>query len=233
VSIFGLVVSPHEVAKDLGNLAAAGRDSFGAHLAQRLNRAARADRGGLSIGLGVSVALALWTASAGIYNLSRAIRLAYRLGPDSYVRARLRALAGAFALVLSLGLVGLISSGLAALLDHVPVVLVAVIGIPLLMALVAAVVSGTYRFSIDYPVGLRGLAPGAVFSSVGLLVAGVGFAVYLTFSTRYTALYGALAGVAVAMAAAYMGTYVVLIGAVLNARMTQPRAKATSGSEHL
>ncbi|HWC38648.1 MAG TPA: YhjD/YihY/BrkB family envelope integrity protein, partial [Acidimicrobiales bacterium] len=117
VNIFGLVVDPHDVAKDLGSLASSGPDSLGAHLSQQLERFAKADRAGLSIGLAVSVVVAVWTASAGVYNLSRAIRVAYGLGPDKYVRARLRGLVGAFGVVLALGLLAIITGAVSSLLQ--------------------------------------------------------------------------------------------------------------------
>jgi membrane protein len=230
VSIFGLVVSPEAVAKDLSTLASSGPDSLGANLSQQLHRIATASRAGLSVGLAVSVAAAVWTSSAGVYNLARAIRLAYGLGPDSYVRARLRALVGAVGVVVALGLAAVISGAVSSLLASVPAVVVGVVGIPLLLAVVAAVIGGAYRFSLDDPTSVRTLVPGAVFSSVVLLLVGTGFAVYAASSTHYTAVYGALAGVAVVMIAAYLATYVVLIGAVLNVQIADGKPGGTSGS---
>jgi membrane protein len=219
VNIFGLVVDPHDVAKDLSSIASSGPDSLGGYLSQQLHRAASADRSGLSVGLAVSVLAAVWTASAGVYNLARAIRVAYGLGPDPYVRARLRALVGALAVVIALGLAAIISRAVSSLLATVPAVIVGIVGIPLLLVIVAVIVGGNYRFSIDDPVPVRTLLPGAVFSAVSLLLVGTGFVFYVTSSTHYTAVYGTLAGVAVGMIAAYLATYVVLIGAVLNVQL--------------
>lgn len=219
VNIFGLVVSPEAVAKDLGSLASSGTGSLGANLSEQLFHVASAGRAGLSVGLTVSVVAAVWTASAGVYNLARAIRVAYGLGPDKYLRARLRATLGAFAIVIALGLAAVISGAVSSVLASVPAVVVGVVGIPLLLVIVATIVGGAYRFSIDHAVPVRALIPGGAFSSVGLLLVGTGFGVYVASSTRYTAVYGALAGVAVAMIASYLATYVVLIGAVLNVKL--------------
>jgi membrane protein len=229
VNIFGLVVDPHDLAKDLSSIASSGPNSLGATLSQQLHRAASADRAGLSVGLAVSIAAAVWAASAGVYNLARAIRVAYGLGPDRYVHARLRALVGAFGVVIALGLAAVISGAVSSLLTSVPAVVVAVVGVPLLLVIVAVIVAGTYRFSIDDPVPVRSLVPGAVFSSVGLLLVGTGFGVYLSFSTHYTVVYGAAAGVAIAMIAAYLGTYVVLIGAVVNVQLTSHEGSEGGG----
>ncbi|HWC39097.1 MAG TPA: YhjD/YihY/BrkB family envelope integrity protein, partial [Acidimicrobiales bacterium] len=106
-------------------------------------------------------------------------------------------------------------------LQSVPAVIVGVVGIPLLLVIVALVVAGAYRFSIDDPVPLRTLAPGAAFSSVSLLLVGTGFGVYVALSPHYAAVYGAVAGVAVAMIASYLASYVILIGAVVNVQLAR------------
>src|SRR3954451_7979583 len=95
VSLFGLVVSPDRVVDALGDLASAGPGSTGALLTEQLRRVASNGNTGLSFGLAVSLILAVWSASAGVYNLDRAIRISYGLPPQRYVEARGRALVGA------------------------------------------------------------------------------------------------------------------------------------------
>src|SRR5262249_8591365 len=92
ISIFGLVVSPQRVAADLGSLAHGAPSSLSSLVTAQLQRVAASDHAGLSTGLAVSILFAIWSASAGVYNLDRAIRLAYGLAPQSYVEARVRAL---------------------------------------------------------------------------------------------------------------------------------------------
>ena len=65
VSIFGLVVSPGDVAKDLAGLADAGPTSLGSIVTDQLQRVATADHVGLSTGLVVSLVIAIWSASGG------------------------------------------------------------------------------------------------------------------------------------------------------------------------
>src|SRR5689334_18926049 len=74
VTLYGLVVDPNEVATDLGSLVNRAPASLGALLRGQLQRVAAGDRTGLTVGLAVSIVLAVWSASAGIYNLDRAIR---------------------------------------------------------------------------------------------------------------------------------------------------------------
>jgi len=219
VSLYGLAVSPHTVATNLAGLASNGPDSLGATLAQQLQKVAASDHAGLTVGLFVSLGLALWSASAGLYNLERAIRDAYGFAPEEYVRARVRALVGAVVVVVGVGLVALISTAAAIVVDYLPVMLTAVVAVPLLVVVVAAIIATLYRYSIGHRLSLRRQLPGALTASVGLGVVVGAFSVYLRFSTRYTAVYGALAGTVIGMVGTYLGVYVVLLGAVLNAQL--------------
>jgi membrane protein len=220
VNIFGLVVSPGNVAKDLGGLARAGPSTFGSTMTAQLQRVAAADHVGLSTGLAVSLVLAIWSASGGVYNLDRAIRTAYGLRPQRYVDARGRALAGAFITVLALGAVAFISAGISGELAHVPVAVVAIVAIPVLVVFASAAIAGLYRFSIGHRVAFRAVVPGSIASAFGLTLVVAGFSTYLRFSSRYDAVYGALAGAVIAMIGAYLAVYVVLLGAVLNVQLT-------------
>src|SRR5215471_17975497 len=87
VSVFGLVVSPERVATDLGTLAHHAPSSLGGLLTAQLRQVTVSNHTGISFGLAVSVVLAVWSASAGVYNLDRAIRVAYGLPPQNYVEA--------------------------------------------------------------------------------------------------------------------------------------------------
>ena len=231
VSIYGLVVSPQTVAKNLAGLANNGPQSLGATLAQQLQKVAATDHGGLTAGLVISMLLALWSASAGIYNLERAIRAAYGHKPEEYVRARGRALVGAVVVVLSLGIVALISTAAAIVTDYLSVIVVVIIAVPLFVGVVAAVIATLYRYSVGHPLVLRTQLPGAITASVGLGIVVGAFAVYLRFSTRYTAVYGALAGTVIGMIGTYLAVYVVLLGAVLNAQLTNLRSAHTPAED--
>jgi len=219
VSIYGLAVSPETVAQNLAGLAHHGPQSLGAIFAQQLHKVAAEDSRGLTAGLVVSVVLALWSASAGIYSLQRAIRSAYDVEAEPYLRARGRALLGTVVVVFSLGTVASISTLAAILARSVPLVVVVVVAAPLLVALTAAIIGALYRFSVGRQVRLRNLWPGALFASVCLAVVLCGFVGYLRFSSRYTAVYGALAGTVIGMIGTYLGVYAVLLGAVLNAQL--------------
>jgi membrane protein len=217
ISLFGLVVSPERVAADLGNLAHGAPSSLSSLVTAQLRRVAASDHAGLSTGLAVSVLFAIWSASAGVYNLDRAIRLAYGLAPQSYAEARARALFGAVAIVLAIGAGAL---GISFVVSRSPGAAVVVFGIPALLVGIAAGVTVLYRFSVGPKVKVWAVLPGALLSSVGVVAVIAGFGSYVAWSKHYTAVYGVFAGAVIGMVATYMAVYVVLLGAVLNTELT-------------
>jgi membrane protein len=216
ISLFGLVVSPERVAGDLGNLARGAPSSLNSLLTGQLRRVAASDHTGLSMGLAVSVLFAVWSASAGVYNLDRAIRVAYGLEPQGYLEARARALVGAIVVVLTLGAGAL---GISFAVSRSPGLLLVALGIPGLLTGMTGVITVLYRFSIGGRIKVRTLLPGALVSAVGVVALIAGFGIYAAWSKRYTAVYGVFAGAVIGMVATYVAVYVVLLGAVFNTQL--------------
>jgi membrane protein len=219
ISLFGLVVSPQRVAADLGSLATGAPSSLSSLVTAQLRRVAASDHAGLTIGLAISVLFAIWSASAGVYNLDRAIRVAYGLEPQTYLEARVRAFVGAIVVVLALGVGAL---GISFVVSRSPGPLLVIFGIPALLIGMTAAVAMLYWFSVGGRIKVWSLLPGALASSVGVVALVSGFGSYVAGSKRYTAVYGVFAGAVIAMLATYLAVYVVLLGAVLNSQITPP-----------
>jgi membrane protein len=215
VSVYGLFVSPGRVASDLGALASGVPGSLGSLLTEQLSRVAATDHAHLSLGVALSLVLAIWSASSGFNNLDGAIRLAYGLPSQRYVAARRRAYVGAFAVVVLLGLLAVATPIVARRSSAVVTALTIVVAVGGIIAGVGAL----YRFSVGTHVSARSLLPGALLSAAGMALVSVGFGAYVSASTHYTAVYGASAGAVVAMLAIYFAVYGVLLGAVLNVEL--------------
>ena len=86
VSVYGLFVRPERVAADLGDLANDVPGSLGSLLSDQMRRVAETGHANLSFGLALSLVVALWSASAGFNNLDGAVRVAYGLPPQRYLR---------------------------------------------------------------------------------------------------------------------------------------------------
>ena len=225
VSLFGLLVSPEQVATDLGHLASGAPASLGSLVTSQLRRVVASDHAQVSVGLAASLFVAEWSASAGVYNLDRAIRVAYGLPPQRFIEARGRALAGAVAVVVGLGLGAL---AISVVVGRSAAVAVVIIGVPIVLVLITAGVTGLYRFSVGPGGRIRALLPGAVASSVGVVAVVAGFSAYVASSTHYTAVYGVFAGGVIAMVGTYLAVYVVRLGAVLNVQLASPSGSGVS-----
>ena len=218
VSIYGLVVDPRQVAKDLAGLLNGAPASLGSLVGEQLQRVAATDRAGLTFGLVVSIVLAVWTASAGIYRLDSAIRDAYGLPRQPFVDARVRSFAEAAIAVVALGAIALTA---AAVLAHLRGGIAVAVGIPSVFVAIVAAVSGLYRFAVGTPMRLGALLPGAMAAAAGMMVGVVGFGAYAAASTHFAAVYGAFGATVIGMIATYLAVYVTLLGAVLNAKLAR------------
>jgi membrane protein len=226
VSLFGIVVSPERVAADLGRLANGAPPSLGSLVTSQLRRVAASAHSHLSLGLAVSLFVAVWSASGGVYNLDRAIRVAYGLSPQRYVEARARALVGAVVVVVGLGACAL---GVSVVVGRSPDAALVIVGVPILFVVITAAVGLLYRFSVGGGVPARALLPGAFASALGVVAVLAVFSAYADWSRHYTAVYGVFAGAVIGMLGTYLAVYVVLLGAVLNVQLAPATAKGAGG----
>src|SRR5262249_60031195 len=148
-------------------------------------------------GVAGSVVLAVWSASAGVYNMNRAIRVAYGLPPQSFVEARGRALVGALAVVVMVGVTAIATSVGQARTPG----LWAVAGIPVGLLAITAGVGALYRFAVGHRVGVRALLPGAVTSAVGVVLVTSGCGASGAGSPRYPAVDRRVGGAVIRVAA--------------------------------
>ncbi len=94
-----------------------------------------------------------------------------------------------------------------------------------LMALVVSL-GVLYKLAPDRPTLIGKLAsPGAVASTILLVISTTGFTIYVGNFGSFNATYGALAGVVVLLLWFFISGFVVLMGAELNAELEQLRRR--------
>jgi membrane protein len=237
ISLYGLIADPATVATQLRSIASVLPQSAQPLIADQLNSIVSASGGALTIGLIVSVVAALWSASGGTGNLIKAINIAY--DEDEHrgtIKLRAIALAltvGAIVFVLlTLGLVAIVP----VVLDALPFgalgqVLAQVIRWALLIGIVVAALAVVYRIAPDRDAPrFRWVSVGALAATVLWVLGSVGFSLYVNFFGNYNKTYGAVAGVIVLMLWLYLTSYIVLLGAEINAESErQTRADTTRG----
>lgn len=221
--IFGRLIDPATLNEAVQALKAAAPDTMGSLLANQIKSAADATTSQVSLGLVLSLVTVLWAVSTGIYTFQRAVRIAYGLDPQHYVRARAWAYIGSVLTILAFGIL-LVAAGAGAAWASTLVepwrALVFTLGILLALALGTGVLVTTFRASAAHQAP-RLNWPGAAFGAVGSFAVVIGFGIYLRFATSYQAIYGTLASTVILSLVLYIAAYVILLGAIGNAALAR------------
>lgn len=239
ITMWGLVSSPEEAARQAESLTAGLPEEASALISGQLASAASGSGGALGIGLVVSLLLALWSASGGMANLIKAVNIAYD-EEETRGFVKLRGLAllltvGAIVfLIASMSLVAVVPPVLDALgLGLVGTILAQVARWVLLLVLVATALAVVYRFAPDRDdPQLKWASLGAVVATVLWILGSIGFSLYVSnFGSGYGETYGAIAGVAILMLFLFLTSYIVLLGAEVNAETERQTDKDTTVGE--
>jgi membrane protein len=225
--IFGRLVDPQVLDEAVKALTSLAPDSLGRLLATQVQTASQATGSQVSWGLAISLITVLWAVSTGIYAFQRAVRIAYGLSPQHYVSARAVAYLGSLSSIVLLGIL-LIAAGAgaawASTLEEPWRAIAFVVGITVGLILVTGMLVAFFRTSALHEAP-RFNWPGAAFGAVGSLAVVIGFGIYLRFATSYQAIYGTLASTVILSLVLYICAYVILIGAIGNALLSQGASK--------
>lgn len=181
------------------------------------------DNSGLALTL--SVFGLLWTASRGSVSLSVGLNSVYGVEEErSWLQRTVISLLSVVVLialfVVEIYLIfrGAVVRALSPLIPHLVQPDVATVVLHSVLVFAAAIVI----FALCYthlPSGKRGFKsqlPGAVLTAVAMLVFSFGFRIYMSFSDRYTVIYGSLATVAIFLFWLYCVLLILLVGAFFN-----------------
>ena len=177
----------------------------------------------LSIGLFVSVILALWSGSRGvsalIYAMSRVRREPERRGfVQTLFISVILTIGGAIFLSIAL----LTIAGLPALIPFPSgeELLVLALRWPVLLILTTAVLSMLYRWGPDrHPRKFKHIWPGAVIASLLWLMAGALFSIYVENFSNYQASFGSVTAAVVLLLWLYNSAQIFVLGAAFNAQL--------------
>lgn len=223
--IFGRLLDPGALNDAVQDLKAAAPDTMGTLLANQIKAASDATTSQVSLGLIISLVTVLWAVSTGIYTFQRAVRIAYGLDPQHYVRARAWAYLGSVLTIFIFGIL-LIAAGAgaawASTLNEPWRALAFTVEILLALALGTGVLVAMFRASADRAAPKLNW-PGAAFGAIGSFAVVIGFGIYLRFATSYQAIYGTLASTVILSLVLYIAAYVILIGAIGNAELARVR----------
>lgn len=223
LTVYGLVANPAQVTRQLAGMGGLP-PSARALLVEQLTSVTSASGSALTVGLIVSLLVALWSASSGVSNLMTALDVAYHEQETRrWITFRATALGLTLVLIaftlIILGLLILLTPLLGALgVGMLGRVLVEVVRWALLVAVMVTGLAVVYRIGPDrVPPRWRWVSPGALAGTVVWIAGSVVFNLYVAYFSDYNKTYGALAGVIVLMLWLYLTSYIVLLGAEINA----------------
>jgi membrane protein len=235
VLTWGLVADPTQMRDQARNVATALPSSARGLLMKQVNSLIDKPSQSLGIGLVISLAIALWSASGGVGNLMSAVNLTY---DEDETRGFVKRKAIALGLTLAMIVGGLLALGLVAVAPAVfnaiglptwTLVLVEVGRWLLLLALIAVGLAVIYRVAPDREAPqFKWVSTGAIVATVIWLVASFGFSLYVDNFSSYGKTYGSLAAVVILMLWLWISFYVVLLGAEINAETEAQTVKDTT-----
>ncbi|WP_106407383.1 YihY/virulence factor BrkB family protein [Sphingomonas jatrophae] len=236
VLIYGLVVEPAQVREDLMQLFSIMPGDIAKVIATPMVDSVQASDRSKGWGLVIALGVALFGARNGAGAIVTALNIAYEENETrGFVRLNLLALAvtGAAAVL------AIVAAGAIAALGHLDALLPQLGGIGLVfgkastyivLGLLGAGMAATlYRFAPDRQAARwQWLTPGSIFSALGWLVLTLGFGLYVANFGNYDATYGSLGAVVVLLTWLYLSSYVLLLGAELNAELEHQTASDTT-----
>ncbi|MFZ1415104.1 MAG: YihY/virulence factor BrkB family protein [Defluviicoccus sp.] len=191
----------------------------------------------LSLGLLLTILLAVWSATKGVRALMTALNMAYHERESRgflalNVWAMAFTIAGAIVALIAMVVIGAIPAAIALL--NLPE--------PLANGLLwlrwpAMAIFAIYALAFLYSYGpsratakIIWVTPGAMLATIVWIAASLAFSVYVTRFGTYNAMFGSLGAVVVLMMWLYLSAYSVCLGAVLNAELElQTRLDSTTG----
>ena len=224
LTLYGIVADPAQVASQVQSLTALLPETARPLVADQVNAVTAGSDGALGVGLVVSLLAALWSASGGTMNLIKATNLAYDEDETrGFLKLRGTALALTLGSVVFVLLAVALVAGVPVLFDAlglggIGLVLAQVLRWVLLVGLVVGALAVVYRVAPDRDAPrFSWVSVGAIVATVLWVIGSVAFSLYVSNFGSYNKTYGALAGVIVLMLWLYLTSYIVLLGAEINA----------------
>jgi membrane protein len=222
VTIYGLVASPEQVTKEVTKLGGSLSPSTREVVTNWLAGLTTTSHQQLGVGLVVGLAAVLWALSSGVRTLIKAITAAYEQEETrGYFKLRGIALLTSIGVIvvaaIALGAIGL-APAIRHLVHNVLWRLAFDVGewVVLAVILTAAVAALYWLAPPKTSVNWRWASAGAVFSTVFVVLASIGFSLYVRFFAHYNKTYGTLGGIVILMLWLYYCVFIVLLGALID-----------------
>ena len=240
VLTYGLVADPATVMKHLQGLTQLLPADAARLIGEQLVSVTQAAQGEKGFGLLLALLLSLYGGMRGASSIITALNIVYEEEEGrGFIRTTLLAFLMTLGVVL-VGVVGIIAVSVMGFVDNLlsgagPAIhwLVRLLSWALATLLASLAIAAVYRYGPDRDEPKwRWLTPGSIIATLLWLVATLGFGFYVSNFGSYNATYGSLGAVVVLLMWLYLSSYVLLLGAELNAELEHQTARdTTKGAE--
>lgn len=235
VSLYGLFTNPASINDNLSGFLSVMPSGGVEIISDEVKRVASQPGGALSFGLILGLGISLWSANAGMKAVFDALNIVYEENEKrSFVMLNLQSLActmGALVAVLIAVAVIVISPIVFAFvgIDHWATIVIAWLRWPLMLAVVLSAFAVLYRVGPSRKYAQwRWLSVGSVVAAIGWMIVSIGFSWYVSNFGSYNKTYGSLGAAIGFMTWIWLSTFVVLLGAEINAEMEHQTAEDTT-----
>ena len=238
MSIWGLVASPEQMTQQLSRFLTALPEDAASLVEQQMTSVAESDPGTLSMALVIAVVIALWSASGGTAGLIEGCNAAYnevdqRAFPVKRGLALLFTLGAIVFLAVTVGLIAVLPAIIGGLgLGQAGEIAVRVGQWLLLAATIVGALATIYKYGPDRDrPQMRWVSWGAAIAAVLWLIGSAGFTFYVESFGDFDRTYGAFGGIIVLMLWLFLSSFIVLLGAEINAEIERQTARDTTEGE--
>lgn len=176
--------------------------------------------------LGVSIVLSVWAASSGFRAVIKGVNKAHDIKETrSFIKRSIIAIIFTFVLaliiILTLAMLvfgDLIGAYILAILPFYRAVKMIwnILRYAIIISMMIATFAAIYRFTPAKKIKWKQVLPGAMASTIGWIVASLGFAFYVNNFANYSRLYGSLGAVFILMTWIYITSMILIVGAEIN-----------------
>ncbi len=238
IALYGLVFNTSDVQRQVEAMTGVMPGEAVSIISSQLQTITAASHKSLSVALGISIVIALWSARSGMASLMTAMTIAYE-EPEQRgfiafeVEAFLMTAGATVFAVVALALIAVLPAIISLLpLGDLSRMAASSLRWPVLVALLMIGLSALYRFGPSRPRGVWRWADwGAVAAAILWLIGSALFSLYVTEVASYNKTYGSLGAVVVLLMWLYVSGFAVMFGAALNAAIEHEAARSPRRGE--
>ncbi len=235
ISIYGLVFDPADVERQMQSVMGVMPEQAASIIQQRLSTLVSQSSTGLGWGAALGVLFALWSAAKGVKAVMKALNMAY---DEDEKRGFIKLNAVALALTLVSVLFTLLALTLIAILPAVVGFLglpswmetaVSLARWPILLFVVLTILSVFYRYAPSRQnAQWRWVSWGAAGATLLWILGSILFSFYVSNFGSYNETYGSLGAVVVLLMWLWLSSYIMLLGAEVNAELEHQTERDTT-----